>query len=303
MSSRHAIELEDVTKVYPGPVRALDCVSLEVEEGEHCCLLGPNGAGKTTIIRLLQGAITPTDGQLRILGAAAHGQALLRAKRDVGVVPQSPGMYPDLTVREYLSFVRDLYGRGAVEEIARSYGLGEYIDRPLATLSGGYQRRLLVATAVLSEPSLLLLDEPTVGLDPLAAAETRQLLREAMVGRTVLMSTHNLLEAEELCDTVIIVRRGKVLVHERIEDLRRQAAPRVHLAAQQGAEALGRALDIRGITWSHNENGVWLYHVPEPDRNMPDVLRGLLSAGLDVYECRLVPPTLEDLFVEVVTRQ
>jgi ABC-2 type transport system ATP-binding protein len=117
------------------------------------------------------------------------------------------------------------------------------------------------------------------------------------------MSTHNLLEAEELCDTVIIVRRGTVLVHERIEDLRRQAAPRVHLAARQGAEALGQALDLRGIHWSHNEDGVWLHQVSEPDRHMPDVLRGLLGEGLDVYECRLVPPTLEDLFVEVVTRQ
>lgn len=298
---RRAIELERVTKVYPGEVRALDAVSLEVEEGEHCCLLGPNGAGKTTIIRLLQGALTPTDGRIRILGAEARGPALVEAKRSVGIVPQNPGLYPDLTVREYLDFVRALYGKGEVAQIAEIYGLGEYVGRPLSTLSGGYQRRLLVAAAVLSEPSLLLLDEPTVGLDPLAAADTRRLLRSAMEGRTVLMSTHNLAEAEELCNTVIIVRKGKVLVHERIDELRRQAAPRVHLVARQGQRDVGSALDALDVSWSPNGEGVWL-HVEEPDRTMPGVLRRLLGDGIDVYECRLVPPTLEDLFVDVVTR-
>jgi ABC-2 type transport system ATP-binding protein len=296
-----AIELQSVTKVYGGEVRALDAVSLRVEEGERCCLLGPNGAGKTTVMKLLQGALTPSEGTVSILGARARGPALLQTKRRVGVVPQNPGLYPDLTVREYLAFVRDLYGAGAVDETATAYGLGEYMDRPLATLSGGYQRRLLVAAAVLSSPALLLLDEPTVGLDPLAAAETRALLGEAMEGRTVLMSTHNLAEAEELCDTVIILRKGHVLVHERIEELRRQTEPRVHVVARQGAEALGSALHRIGVSWSPNGAGVWL-NVESPDVAMPRILRALLNDGVDVYECRLVPPTLEDLFVDVVTK-
>jgi ABC-2 type transport system ATP-binding protein len=299
--NRRAIELHRVTKVYPREVRALDAVSLEVEEGEHCCLLGPNGAGKTTIIRLLQGALTPTEGQIWVLGEEAQGRARVEAKRSVGIVPQNPGLYPDLTVREYLDFVRELYGRGDVCQTATTYGLGDYMDRPLATLSGGYQRRLLVAAAVLSEPSLLLLDEPTVGLDPLAAAETRRLLREAMRSRTVLMSTHNLAEAEELCDTVVIVRQGRVLVHERIDDLRGQVAPRVHLAARQGRDAVGQALDALDLSWSPNEEGVWL-NVAEPEHAVPRVLRALLEVGIDVYECRLASPTLEDLFVDVVTR-
>jgi ABC-2 type transport system ATP-binding protein len=296
-----AIELDNVTKLYAGPVKALDSVSLAVHEGEHCCLLGPNGAGKTTIIRLLQGALAPTEGKLRILGADVRGRGILAAKKQVGIVPQMPGLYPDLTVREYLQFVQSLYGRGDVVRTAEAYGLAEFIDRPLSTLSGGYQRRLLVAAAVLSEPALLLLDEPTVGLDPLAAAQTRQLLKDAMRGRTVLMSTHNLAEAEELCDTVIIVRRGTVLVHERIEDLRRQAAPRVHLSARQPSETVGAALSDMAVQWTDNETGVWL-HVPEPDKTMPDVLRMLLGAGIDVFECRVMHPTLEDLFVDVVTR-
>jgi ABC-2 type transport system ATP-binding protein len=296
-----AIALRDVTKLYPGPVKALDSVTLEVARGELCCLLGPNGAGKTTIIRLLQGAVSATAGSVSILGADVRGAGIIDAKRQIGIVPQSPGMYPDLTVREYLTFVRDLYARGDVEATARDCGLDTYLDRTLSTLSGGYQRRLLVGAAVISEPSLLLLDEPTVGLDPIAAADTRRLLRSTMAGRTVLMSTHNLAEAEELCDTVIILRQGKVLVHERIEDLRRQAAPRVHLAASQGRDALGSALTALQLSWSPNEHGVWL-HLVAPEGAMPAVLRSLLGSGIDIYECRIVPPTLEDLFVEVVTR-
>lgn len=296
-----AIELRHVTKLYPGSVKALDDVSIHVAEGEHCCLLGPNGAGKTTIIRLLQGALAPTEGHLLILGEDVRGRSILDVKKRVGIVPQNPGMYPDLTVREYLQFVSALYGKGEVEETARRYALEEYIDRPLSSLSGGYQRRLLVAAAVMSGPSLLLLDEPTVGLDPLAAAEIRGLLREAMLDRTVFMSTHNLAEAEELCDTVIILRRGTVLIHERIEDLRRQTAPRVHLAAHQGPEALKDALSTLSLPSSRNEHGVWV-SLERAQESIPDLLRGLLGQGIDIYECRLVPPTLEDLFVEVVTR-
>jgi ABC-2 type transport system ATP-binding protein len=296
-----AIELRDVSKLYPGPVKALDSVSIHVDEGEHCCLLGPNGAGKTTIIRLLQGALAPTEGELRILGADVRGRSILDVKKRVGIVPQNPGMYPDLTVREYLQFVAALYGAGEVVKTARRYALEEYIDRPLSTLSGGYQRRLLVAAAVASGPSLLLLDEPTVGLDPMAAAETRGLLRDAMQGRTVFMSTHNLAEAEELCDTVIILRRGHVLIHERIEELRRQIAPRIHLAAQQGPDVLARALGALSLSSAPNEHGVWV-SLERAQESIPDLLRGLLGQGVDVYECRLVPPTLEDLFVEVVTR-
>lgn len=296
-----AIELRNVTKLYAGSVKALDNVSIQVAKGELCCLLGPNGAGKTTIIRLLQGALSATEGSVFILGADVKGSGIIDAKRQIGIVPQSPGMYPDLTVREYLTFVRELYGHGDVERTARDCGLGDYLDRTLSTLSGGYQRRLLVGAAVISEPSLLLLDEPTVGLDPLAAADTRRLLRETMAGRTVLMSTHNLAEAEELCNTVIILRLGTVLVHERIEDLRRQAAPRVHLAAAGGQRVLGEALTRLEVNWTPNAQGAWL-HLENPEESVPNVLRRLLSSGIDVYECRVVQPSLEDLFVDVVTR-
>jgi ABC-2 type transport system ATP-binding protein len=228
----------------------------------------------------------------------------VEAKRRLGVVPQNPGLYRDLTVSEYLSLVQRLYGRGSPEGTIEAYGLADYRHRPLATLSGGYARRLLVAAAVLSEPELLLLDEPTVGLDPLAADDVRGLIGAAAEGRTVLMSTHNMYEAEALCDSVIILRDGRVLVHERIERLRRQTRPRVYIAATGPVERLGLALGDLRIPWEREagtveEPGVWA-DIADPEASMPDLLRALLSSGVDVYECRLAPPTLHDLFVRAV---
>jgi ABC-2 type transport system ATP-binding protein len=286
-----------VTKVFPGGVTALDHASFTIEPGERCCLLGPNGAGKTTIIRMLEGALRPTSGTVRLLGEPVSGSVVV--KRRIGVVPQSPGLYPDLTVREYLALVRRLYRRGSVDRTAADYGLESLLDRRLAALSGGYARRLLVAAAVQPSPDLLLLDEPTVGLDPIAAAEIRQLLRTAMDGPSVLMSTHNLREAEQLCDTVIILREGKVLVKERIEALRKQSSPRVFLGADGPPERLRHALHDRGIEATIEGREVW-FADPEPRRITPALLRGLLSDGLDIYESRVVEPTLEDLFLEVV---
>jgi ABC-2 type transport system ATP-binding protein len=287
----------DVTKVFPGGVTALDRASFTILPGERCCLLGPNGAGKTTIIRMLEGALRATEGQVCLLGEPVSGS--VQVKRRIGVVPQSPGLYPDLTVREYLALVRRLYRRGSVESTASEYGLSALLDRRLAALSGGYARRLLVAAAVLPSPDLLLLDEPTVGLDPIAATEIRGLLAGAMAGPSVLMSTHNLREAEELCDTVIILREGRVLIKERIEALRRQSNPRVFLSVEGPPKRLQAALLDRGIAGTVEGNSVW-FSAEDPRRLVPALLRGLLGDGLDVYETRIVELTLEDLFLEVV---
>lgn len=289
--------MEDVTRVFPGGVTALDRASFTILPGERCCLLGPNGAGKTTIIRMLEGALRPTSGSVLLLGQPVSGS--VEAKRRIGVVPQSPGLYPDLTVREYLTLVQQLYGRGDVDATASQYGLQPLLDRRLAALSGGYARRLLIAAAVLPMPDLLLLDEPTVGLDPIAAAEVRALLHSAMAGPSVLMSTHNLREAEELCDTVIILRRGTVLVKERIEALRRQSSPRVFLACRQGPDALQTALEARDIPATIGGDEV-SFSLSEPHVVIPGLLRSLLQQGLDMYESRVVEATLEDLFLEVV---
>lgn len=298
-TSSAPIQVAAATKVYRGDVRALDQASFTIAAGERACLLGPNGAGKTTIIRLLTGALQPTSGTARIFGAAASEPGFLAAKRRVGIVPQSPGMYRDIKVGEYLTFVQQLYGSGDVAAISAAFGLSEYHDRPMAQLSGGYQRRLALAAALLSGPDLLLLDEPTVGLDPVAAREVHDYLRTVMSARTTLLCTHNLAEAEALCDTVVILRGGRVLLHDSIAALRRQAQPRLVLAAAEGVQPLQQALARLGHTAQPDGDGVSIA-LADPQHDAPDLLRALLAAGLNIYECHAVAPSLEDLFLEIV---
>jgi ABC-2 type transport system ATP-binding protein len=278
-------------------VQALGGVSFVIEPGTRACLLGPNGAGKTTAIRLITGALRPTRGHALLFGRTSDDPDFADAKRKVGIVPQQPGMYPELTVRAYLDFVRSLYGAPDDPVLIERLGLAALVDRRTSELSGGMQRRLSLAAALLGRPELLILDEPSAGLDPVAAREMRELLAEVAQGRTTLLCTHDLDEAEELCDTVIILHGGRVLVHEPIARLKARAEARLVLRASDGIEGLAEALASRGgrvladrveLPWTGGEASV------------PALLRELLGAGIEVCECRVVQPTLEELFLQLV---
>jgi ABC-2 type transport system ATP-binding protein len=300
-----ALEFQEVSKRYgrDGPL-ALDRITLAVGGGARTCLLGPNGAGKSTTIRLALGALQPTSGRVRMLGADVNGPDYLDARRRTGVVPQGPGMYPDLSVLEYLKLARALYQRGDIGHVIEVLGLGPHRNKMLAQLSGGYQRRAVMAAALLPDPDLILLDEPTVGLDPIATHEVHEALREVMAGRTMLLCTHNLFEAEALCDEVIILLHGRVHVHAPLTELRQRAIPRLYLAARQGAAALEAALARRGLSAAPDDaaeggDGL-LVDIADPERDAPDLLRALLAEGLDVYECRPTRATLQTLFLDIV---
>lgn len=292
------IELLHAAKRF-GNVEVLKDATFRIAPGEHACLLGPNGAGKTTIIRLLTGALLPTHGSVRLFGIATHDRAFLDAKRRVGVVPQSPGMYRDMTVMAYLRLVHKLYRKGNTNDALLRFGLVPYRDRPLAELSGGVQRRVLLAAAMLPEPDLLLLDEPTVGLDPVAIREVHAFLRDAMAGRSMLLCTHNLAEAEALCDSAVIVQRGRVLLHESFATLHRRTQPHLILSAVEGVEPLARVLRQLGCVPTAEGDRVVL-PVVDPQRDAPWLLRRLLSADLNVYVCQIRVPTLEETFVDLV---
>ena len=299
------LAFEHVSKRYraDGPL-ALDDVTWSIPTGGRACLLGPNGAGKSTSIRLLEGALRPTSGRVRLLGVEAQADApgYLAARRRTGIVPQSPGMYRDLTVAEMLRLARDLYGRGQVARVVEVFGLGDQLPMRLARLSGGMQRRLVLALALLSEPDVLLLDEPTVGLDPLAAHDIHAFLREHMRDRTTLLCTHNLAEAEALCDEVIILRRGRVLVQAGLAELRRRARSLVRLKARQGQPALLGALRRRELeAWPDQDDPLAaLGAVDDVQARLPDLLRALLADGVEVFACEPLQPTLEALFLELV---
>ena len=295
-----AIAFDGASKRYRNGTLALREVTWSIPIGARACLLGPNGSGKTTSIRLLQGALAPTTGWVSLLGAEVNGPRYSDARRQCGIVPQSAGMYADLTTAEYLELARRLYGRGDVATAVEAFGLGEHRDKRLAQLSGGFQRRVVVAAALLSEPAVLLLDEPTVGLDPVAAREVHNYLRVAMKGRTTLLCTHNLAEAEALCDDVIILRAGEVLLHEPLATLRERQKPRTRLVARQPPEALAKAVRAQGHAASDEDGAVVAFI--DARSEAPALLRALLRDGFDVYECRPLPATLEELFLEAVGR-
>ena len=206
----HVIEVRDLRKTY-GDVKALDGVSFLVPEGTVYGLLGPNGAGKSTAISILAGLTAPTSGRASIAGHDLASDATA-AKRALGFVPQDVVLYEELNAKENLEFFGGLYGirgaelQGRVEELLRDIDLGDNAKRPVETYSGGMKRRLNLACGLVHQPKVLLLDEPTVGIDPQARLHILEMVRRiAQAGTTVLYTTHYLHEAEELCHRIAII--------------------------------------------------------------------------------------------------
>jgi ABC-2 type transport system ATP-binding protein len=289
------ISVEGLRKRYPGGVEALKDVSFHVHRGDRACLLGPNGAGKTTIIRHLAGVLSPDAGTIRLMGVEAGTPAFLAGKRSVGIVPEAPGMYQELRVGEYLRFVAEIYGRGSVEDVVDTLELGPYLHRPMNTLSGGYQRRVVLAAALLPEPELLILDEPTARLDPLAAAQMRRYIQRLTEGRTMLLCTHNLAEAEELCDHAIILRSGTVLVDDSLENLRGRFTRHLVLHAVEEAGDLVAAVAAAGHRAEADGDRVRV-EVTNYRQEVPCLLSALLSQGVHIYGAQVQEPTLEEIF-------
>lgn len=225
------IELQDVSKQY-GTKLAVDRLNLKVEQGELFAFLGPNGAGKTTTIKMLCGLLHPTQGRVRVGGydLATHGQ---EARQQIAFVPDTPYLYEKLTGREFLQFIADMFGMPRVtsakriEEMIALFGLDHFVDDLSETYSHGMRQRTVFAAALLHEPKVLIVDEPTVGLDPKSIRLLKDLLREqAKGGTTVFLSTHSLDIAQELADRIGIIDHGRLLACGTLDSLRTQA----HLA-------------------------------------------------------------------------
>jgi ABC-2 type transport system ATP-binding protein len=222
------IELEQITKVY-GTKTAVDRLSLNVAAGELFAFLGPNGAGKTTTIKLMCGLLFPTAGTIRIAGLdmQTHGD---QARKLISYVPDQPFLYERLTGREFLKFIADMYGlprregRARIQEMSDLFSLGDFIDDLTGNYSHGMRQRTVFAAALLHQPQVLIVDEPTVGLDPRSIRLLKDLLRrQAAAGVTVFLSTHSLDIAEELADRIGIVDHGRLIGCGTLDTLRKQA--------------------------------------------------------------------------------
>ena len=218
------IEVKHLTKHY-GTFCALDDVSFSVGKGEVVGLLGPNGAGKSTAMNILTGCLSATCGEV-FVGGADMREEPLKAKRMLGYLPEQPPLYPDMTVGEYLRFVYELKGcdlpRDAhLAEICELVRIGDVFCRLISQLSKGYRQRVGIAQALIGDPGLVILDEPTVGLDPKQIIEVRALIRTLSRRHTVLLSTHILAEVQAVCNRVLIINRGKLIADEQTDTLTR----------------------------------------------------------------------------------
>ena len=298
------IHFKAVTKRFPDATLGLQEASWAIEEGARACLLGRPGSGKTTAVRILEGSLEPTGGSVLLLGVniAQEPRRYRAIRKYVGIVPQSPGMYTDRTAGEYLALACSLYSdRDRVitpDEAEETLGLSEYRHTRMSYLSTNYQRRLALAAALVANPEVLILDEPTAGLEPLAAHDLRHYLELAMRDRTTLLCTANQDEAQRLCDYVIKLRGGRVEAEGTWEQIQEGSLPRLRVAARQGVDRLLAELQKFGFHAEADQGSV-LVEVPNVRNDGPDLLRKLLNeAGVDVYECAPARPALEGVFAE-----
>jgi ABC-2 type transport system ATP-binding protein len=304
------IEVQNVSKYY-GSKPGVQAISFRVERGEILGLLGPNGAGKTTTLRMLTGYLTSTSGTIRIGGLDLWAEPEAVRGR-IGYLPDRPPLYREMTVRSYVSFAAALRGvpghlrRERVEKVLRSLDLTDVAGRLVGNLSRGYQQRVGLAQAIVHDPEVLILDEPTVGLDPRQITEIRELIRRLGQERTVILSSHILPEVQLLCGRVLVMDRGRLVAEdaphrlgEALQGTRRYCVQ--VLGDLEEARRLAASLDgvlsaaVRGETLEIDTD-------PQVDIR-PDLFYRLAEARLPLLQLTPVAMTLEDVFLRLITRE
>ena len=302
------ISAREVIRTF-GETRAVDGLDLEIPPGSVTVLLGPNGAGKTTVVRLLTGALAADSGDLTVFGIDPSGRGGAEVRRRCGVVPARPALYDRLSGHDNLRYAGELFEvdkdslPDRITHAAERFGIVDALDRRVGAYSTGMRARLALARAVLHEPDLLLLDEPTAGLDPESAKAVLGLIDElAEQGKSVVMCTHLLLEAEGLADHVVVLDRGTTLVSGSPEELTRQFWPgtRVVLDAEQ-PDVLDRAARLPYVR-DYSRNGVATVDLATVDA-VPDLVNELVSAGARLTRVEPQVPSLEQLYFEIRSRQ
>jgi ABC-2 type transport system ATP-binding protein len=307
------IEVQHLTKRY-GPVTAVDDVSFTVERGEILGFLGPNGAGKTTTMRVLTGYMPPSEGKAIVAGYDVFDQPI-EAKRRTGYLPETPPLYPDMTVRDYLTFVAKIKGVprndrkariGAMMERTR---IDDVADRPCGKLSKGYRQRVGLAQALLHNPEVLILDEPTAGLDPKQIIETRQLIKGLGGDHTIILSTHILPEVSQTCQRVVIINKGKVVAVDTPDNLtsRLRGSETMYLQVDaQGADAaavLEQVPGVKRVAVADTKHQIVGFEIDSDTGR--DVRRELAAAVVDrgwgLLEMRPLRMSLEEIFLHVTT--
>jgi ABC-2 type transport system ATP-binding protein len=304
------IQVERLSKRY-GPVKAVDRVTFSVGRGEIVGLLGPNGAGKTTTMRILTTYLPPTSGRASLAGHDILDEPL-EVRRRVGYLPENVPLYTEMRVREYLTYRAKLKDvprskrRAAIDEVIARCRLGDVEERILGHLSKGYRQRVGLAESMVHDPDILILDEPTAGLDPIQIREVRALIRELGDRHTILLSTHIMSEVEAVCGRVIIIARGEIALDDRLDRLQTESI--IVLEARGPSDAVRRGIEtVPGVakavsTGQDGDFAAFEVHTRDGADLRVELAQKLAQNGWPLRQLDLRRTTLEDRFIQAVTR-
>ena len=312
------IELDSVSKNF-GSFRAIADISFRVEKGEILGFLGPNGAGKTTTMKIITGYMPPSSGRAEVAGYDVVTQSI-DARKQIGYMPETVPLYTDLSVTEYLSFMGQIRGmsrdyiRRRTADVIDICRLGDYRGSYISKLSKGFRQRVGVAQSILHEPAVLVLDEPTIGIDPIQVVETRELIRSLGGEHTVIVSTHILPEVSMICERVVIIHEGQIVAVDRPENLaaRLRAVERIEVDVQGPTKQIVSALErVEGVqsvdrASAPDDAGYSTFHVEtDPDASdvRPRLAAKVVDGGWNLLRLESMGMSLEEIFLRLTTTE
>lgn len=294
-----SIKLHQVTKQY-GTQKAVNDISFEVSKGQIVGFLGPNGAGKSTTMKMITGFIQPDHGSIEVCGIKVEGEALF-TKKKIGYLPEHNPLYLEMYVKEYLSMLASLHvipdSKKRIEEVIRLTGLSTESNKEISQLSKGYRQRVGLAGAIIHDPEVLILDEPTTGLDPNQILEIRSLIKELGKHKTILFSSHILQEVEAICDRVIIIHKGTIVADRSITDLKMIQASGLTRVKFSGGVAQKDLMSLSGIQEVKcDEHGEWLLRSNLSVDINKELMSFALQHNLNIVSLQAQTLQLEDIF-------
>jgi len=310
------IEATNLVKRY-GPHTAVDHASFKIERGEIVGFLGPNGAGKSTTMNILTGYLSSTEGTVTVDGMNILDHPI-EAKKKIGYLPENPPLYPEMTVKEYLSFAGEIKKvpsaelPARMERIMETVGIADVAGRLVNNLSKGYKQRVGLAQAMIGDPEILILDEPTPGLDPKQILEIRDLIIKLGRDHTIILSSHILPEVSAVCRRILIINEGRIVADDTPDNLAKRLLGGSHvlLRIDGGRDAVEKALRsvpaVRSVEFRESPEPGTVEAVAESDRDADirrDVFRSLSSAGLPVLMMRSLDMSLEEIFLHLTTKE
>ena len=310
------IQVENITKRY-GSFTAVENINFEIEEGEIVGFLGPNGAGKSTTMNMITGFIEPTSGKIIVDGYDISKKPR-KAKRQIGYMPEGVPLYSDLTVKEFVTYMAELKGvprkekKEKVQKAIKETGLTDVQNKLTRNLSRGYKQRVSMAGALVSDPKVIILDEPTVGLDPKQVTEIRALIKELGKEHTVILSSHILSEVSQICNRVIIINNGKIIAVDTPENLEKKVIKdkSVYVTVEDNdnkietvKEKLPEVKEIKLVTENEDKTKKYIISAEKDVDLRKSIFNTFAKEGITIFEMKKADATLEDAFMQLISSE